>query len=28
LLIFPKVSEQEIKQVAAKMAASYGEEYL
>jgi mannose-1-phosphate guanylyltransferase len=28
LLIFPKGSEQEIKPLAAKMAASYGEEYL
>jgi mannose-1-phosphate guanylyltransferase len=28
LLIFPKGNEQEIKPVAAKMAASYGEEYL
>jgi mannose-1-phosphate guanylyltransferase len=28
LLIFPKGNEQEIKPVAAKIAASYGEEYL
>jgi mannose-1-phosphate guanylyltransferase len=28
LLIFPKGSEQEIKPLAAKMAASYGDEYL
>ncbi len=28
LLIFPKGSEQEIKPLATKMAASYGEEYL
>jgi mannose-1-phosphate guanylyltransferase len=28
LLIFPKGNEQEIKPLAAKMAASYGEEYL